>query len=73
MPSITLALRHHAENVRNAKMLAQLALEAGPDVEMRATAKLPGDVDALRGVPLVGVRNGRGGALRGSRPGSNLR
>jgi hypothetical protein len=35
--------------------------------EQFVTMKLPGDPDALRGLPMVG-RNGRGGHIRGTRP-----
>lgn len=34
--------------------------------------RLPGDAAALRGIPVVG-RGGMGGAIRGTRPGDNLR
>jgi hypothetical protein len=37
-----------------------------------STAKSSGDPAGLRGLPVVGVCGGFGGALRGSKPGSNL-
>jgi hypothetical protein len=73
--TFSLALRHHEENVRNAKLLARLALETG-SVPMHPNdprGALPGDPAALRGLPVVGVRGGYGGAIRGTRPGANLR
>jgi len=67
--TFSLALRHHQESVRAAKLLAKIAREVDVGTPMRlSSSKLPGDVDGLRGVPFVGVRNGRGGAIRGSRP-----
>jgi len=71
--TFSLMLRHREENVRNARLLAKLALETGEAPMRTSAAALPGDRDALRGVPVVGVHGGRGGAIRGSRPGESLR
>jgi hypothetical protein len=67
--------------VRNGKsvdrhLLPRFRLE-GPakivlaDERETSTAKAGGDPAALRGLPTVGVRGGFGGAIRGSKPGSN--
>jgi hypothetical protein len=32
----------------------------------------PGDAAALRGLPMIGVAGGYGGAIRGTQPGTNL-
>jgi hypothetical protein len=66
--------RRHDESVRNAKLLAQLALESGT-VPMHANdpRRPPGDPQALRGLPVVGGRGSIGGAIRGTRPGQNLK
>jgi hypothetical protein len=37
-----------------------------------STTKAGGDPAGVRGLPVVGVRGGFGGAVRGSKPGSNL-
>jgi hypothetical protein len=69
--TFSLSLRHHEENVKNAQLLAKLALEAGEGVPMHRNdprGSLPGDPAALRGLPCIGVRGGFGGAIRGSRP-----
>ena len=42
------------------------------DERETSTAKAGGDPAALRGLPAIGVRGGFGGAVRGSKPGSNL-
>lgn len=71
MASFLLATRHHRERVKAAKVLARIALETG-DAPMHPSdpRRAAGDPDALRGLPAVGVR---GGAIPGTRPGSNLR
>jgi hypothetical protein len=40
--------------------------------ERETSAKAGGDPAALRGLPAIGVRGGFGGAMRGTKPGSNL-
>jgi hypothetical protein len=73
VPSLLLRVRHAEEAAKQARLMARLALEVSPDVPIRRPgAALPGDRDAMRGVPLL-VKGGRGGAIRGSVPGSNLR
>lgn len=71
--SITLLAKRAREDRVNAKLLAQLALEADDYTPMRpnAGATPGGDPDAARGVPLL-VKGGRGGAIRGTRPGDGL-
>jgi hypothetical protein len=60
-----------------ARVLVDFVLSLPEDVsldELRSNPRAAaGDRDALRGVPFVGVRGGRGGAIRGTRPGDNLR
>jgi hypothetical protein len=65
--SILLRVRHHAEAERQARIMARLALETtGP---IRITSPRPaGDPYALRGVPVVGVKGGIGGAIPGTKP-----
>lgn len=54
---------HHAE------LVARIALETGNSLPTpTTTTSLPGDTAALRGIPVVGVRGGRGGAIPGTRP-----
>jgi hypothetical protein len=73
--TFTLLLRHHQERVHAAQVMAKIALEVGgverhPNDERGA---LPGDPARLRGLPMIGVRGGYPGAIRGTRPGTNLR
>jgi hypothetical protein len=71
--TFALTLRHHDENVRNAKLLAKLALETG-EVPMHPNdpRRSPVDAVALRGLPAIGRGIGNG-AIRGTVPGANLR
>lgn len=63
--------RRHAEAVNLARQVADI-LRENPELNLRlaraATAKLPGDPAALRGIPAVGGRGSVGGAIRGTRP-----
>ncbi len=61
---------HRALEAEQARLLARLALEHRWDItdEPEAPAHAPGDARALRGIPVVGVRGGAGGAVSGSRP-----
>jgi hypothetical protein len=74
LATFTLALRHHEEAVRAAKLMAKIALETG-EAPMHANdprATLAGDRARLRGLPAIGRGIGQG-AIRGSVPGANLR
>jgi hypothetical protein len=63
--------------IRERHLLPRFRLEEPPakitvaDERVTSTAKAGGDPAALRGLPAVGVR-GAGGAIRGTKPGSNL-
>jgi len=72
--TFSLARRHAQEAQRVARARAKIALEVGTvDAHPNeARSKFPGDPAALRGLPVVGVRGGFGGAIRGSRPGDSL-
>lgn len=60
--------QHHAQ------LVAQIALETGNTLPTpTTTTSLPGDTDALRGIPVVGVHGGRGGAIPGTRPTDAIR
>jgi hypothetical protein len=56
--------------VEQEKALATVLIESGRDCPRSAADQFEGASEeiALRGVPLVGVRNGVCGAMRGSRP-----
>ncbi len=59
-----------AEHLRqqHAKQLGRLSLETGNSLPTTiAPGSLPGDPLLLRGIPVVGVPGGYGGAIRGSR------
>jgi hypothetical protein len=73
VPSFSLRMRHYEESVKNAQLLAKLALETG-DVPMHPNDPRRSAVDAvaLRGLPAIGRGIG-GGAIRGTVPGANLR
>lgn len=68
-------LRQRHENIRRDRKLAEIALEIGTDLPPAPSterATLVGDEAQLRGIPVVGVKGGHGGAIRGSRPGDGL-
>lgn len=55
------------------RALAWAAADSGNGMPDRnPKAKLPGDPFALRGIPVVGVHGGAGGAMRDTRPGERL-
>lgn len=60
--------KHHLEQ-QQAQLLVRIAREVdGRLPERQAQAALPGDPWQLRGVPVVGVYGGVGGAINGTRP-----
>lgn len=67
---ITKLLSARQVHAKNALLIARLALEAEPDVPMRASVTPAGDERRLRGIPAIG--RGVAGAVPGSRPGANL-
>ncbi len=69
--SILLSMKRHRENVANAKLLAQLALESGV-APMHPNDSRGASAVELRGLPAIGRGIGHG-AIRGSVPGANLR
>jgi hypothetical protein len=62
-------VRNAELDARNARLLLELSREAPDGVPMRPKpGSLPGDLQALRGLPAVGGRGSLGGAIRGTRP-----
>lgn len=73
MSALLLAIKHQQQRIQHARTLARIAIETGSTITtMTATAKLPGDPWAIRGIPAIGGRGSIGGAIRGSRPGDGL-
>lgn len=68
--NISLQMKHHQQAVDLERQQARIALEVGDDIEPRVGTVLPGDPFLLRGIPLVGVHGGLGGAIAGTRPDS---
>lgn len=67
-----LARLQRFELQRQAAAAVRIALEE-PEPRRRGDPVTPGgDVERLRGIPVVGAR-GVGGAIRGTKPGGNLR
>lgn len=54
------------------RLKARILLEVGADLPESSSirAYAPGDPRRLRGVPVVGVPGGMGGAIPGTRPGA---
>ena len=55
----------HAEAERT---IARVVLQAGHDAPPSKHTWTPGDAALLRGIPVVGVHGGIGGAIPGSKP-----
>lgn len=77
MPTFSLAQRHARERERehSARVRVRLALETG-SVDRHpndARGALPGDPAALRGLPMLCVKGGYSGAIRGTVPGQSLK
>lgn len=54
---------------QQAKTMARIALETGATVTIHTrSSHVPGDPALLRGIPVVGVPGGFGGAIPGTRP-----
>jgi hypothetical protein len=68
--NISLQLKHHQTDVEFERQQARIALEVGDDITPRVGTVLPGDPALLRGIPMVGVAGGFGGAIVGTRPDS---
>lgn len=66
--NITLAQKHYEQARAFEQQQAKIALEVGDDVTPITAAHLPGDPRQLRGIPVVGVHGGLGGAIAGTRP-----
>jgi len=66
VPTFSLMLKHAELNARQARLLAELAREAAPDVPMRRGATAGGDPARLRG--LLAIGRGCSGAVRGTDP-----
>lgn len=72
---VLLWARRRHEAVIQDRRIAAIALEVGadlPEAPAAPTATIPGDGYRLRGIPVVGVHGGIGGAIVGTRPGSGL-
>ncbi len=63
---LLLAVKRWKQEVESLRKIAKALLESGAEFPKPASAKLPGDPDALRGIPMTG--RGIGGAIRGTRP-----
>lgn len=59
------------QDAEDAHKLARIMIETGEPLPIpdSSQAFIPGDPEALRGLPAVGVRGGFGGAIAGTRPG----
>ena len=69
MATFPLHIRHIAEHAMSAKIQRQLAAQLYTDTPQKTTpARAAGDPFALRGIPVVGVKGGIGGAIPGTRP-----
>jgi hypothetical protein len=67
---LLLAAKRKREELEWERKLGRIMLETGLALPRSSPAKLPGDPDALRGIPMVG--RGIGGAMRGTKPGTGL-
>jgi len=65
-------LRIEQELVDRDRQIAEISLATDAPVPSTSTHphRLPGDPWKLRGIPVVGVHGGVGGAIRGSKPGA---
>ena len=76
--SHTIWARRRAEAQVMDKKLIEIALEVGADIptheqiRQATAATAAGDPWKLRGLPAIGGRGSVGGAIRGTKPGSNL-
>lgn len=66
-----LARLQRAELERQAKAAVRKALQTSAPGERKPVASAGGDVDGLRGIPVVGAP-GVGGAIKGTKPGQGL-
>ena len=62
--SILLRIRHHDENERNAKIIAQIARETDKNIDLRPSSDDRNE--RLRGIPAVGMNVS--GAISHTRP-----
>jgi hypothetical protein len=67
-----LARLQRAELERQSQAAVRKALAESDPGERKGAPTAGGDAERLRGIPVVGAR-GVGGAIRGSKPGANLR
>lgn len=68
---VLLWAKHRREAKIMDEQMAEIALEAGeelPEASTAPRATLSGDAWRLRGIPVVGVPGGLGGAIPGTRP-----
>lgn len=64
------ARRHEEARIMDAQIV-EIALEVGaalPPAPSAPSATIPGDAWRLRGIPVVGVKGGVGGAIPGTKP-----
>lgn len=67
MATFPLHIRHIAERAMSEKIQRKLAAQLYTD-QPAPRARAAGDPHALRGIPVVGVKGGVGGAIPGSKP-----
>ena len=67
-----LARLQRQELQRQHDALVRTALQEAEPTERQAAATAGGDAERLRGIPVVGAK-GVSGAIRGTKPGGNLR
>lgn len=68
-------MRRRTEDIELDRQLARIAIEVGADLPEapsapRAAHRLD-ENERLRGIPVVGVKGGLGGAITGTRPGAH--
>jgi hypothetical protein len=68
--NISLQMKHRELEANLERQQARIAIETGGEIEPRLGTVLPGDPALLRGIPVVGVAGGFGGAIPGTRPDS---
>lgn len=68
MTEIASWLRRRQLDTLAEQAIARAVRDAGAEAPPHPNRHLPGDAAKLRGIPVVGVRGGLGGHIRGTRP-----